>query len=93
MIGSLPWLLLKGNLAQPQLFKFMAAMISDEPEFIAQYLTSLSSRSVRYGADHTPFRPTPKKLKVSMTTTIHPVPLCASYSLILLKNLTETATQ
>ncbi|KAI8576417.1 hypothetical protein K450DRAFT_257170 [Umbelopsis ramanniana AG] len=41
----------------------MAAMISDEPEFIAQYLTSLSSRSVRYGANHIPFRPHPKKLK------------------------------
>ncbi|KAG2188024.1 hypothetical protein INT44_000775 [Umbelopsis vinacea] len=44
-------------------------MISDEPEFIAQYLTSLSSRSVRYGANHTPFRPHPKLLKRQPPTT------------------------
>jgi len=54
----------------------MTTMISDEPEFIAQYLSSLSSRSVRYGLNHTPFRtPTKKLLKRQppSKSRVHPV--------------------
>ncbi|CAM0141279.1 hypothetical protein VKS41_004018 [Umbelopsis sp. WA50703] len=37
-------------------------MLSDEPEFIVQYLNDLSSRSVRYGINHTPQAFAHKKL-------------------------------
>ncbi|KAH8549716.1 ubiquitin-related domain-containing protein [Umbelopsis sp. PMI_123] len=67
------WLLPKGSSSNQ--LNIMAALISDEPEFIAQYLNTLSSRSVRYGLDHTPFPPSPKKLKRTPPTKSHVTPV------------------